>query len=130
MKAIFKRTKPYQDDEMNLPVVNVDDSIPFYEQIMGFRVESRSDTPTKCAVLFRDEIRMGISENGEDPTQDGCFFEVNDAEATCNELKDNGLEKEEPNFRINTYGDTSYKIFFVVAPDDLCYSFGERIEKE
>ena len=53
MKSIFKRAWPYQDDEMNLPVENVDEAIPFYESVMGFHVESRSDTPQKSAILTR-----------------------------------------------------------------------------
>ncbi len=65
-------------------------------------------------------------ENGGDPTQEGCFFEVDNAEAAFAELKEHGLEKEEADFSIDQDGDTSYKVFFVVAPDGLCYCFGER----
>ena len=126
MKSIFKRAWPYQDDEMNLPVENVDEAIPFYESVMGFRVASRSDIPTKSAILTRDEIRIGLAENGGDPTQDGCFFEVDNAEAAFAELKANGLKNEEPDFRIDEHGDTKFKVFFVIAPDGLCYCLGER----
>ena len=30
----------------------------------------------KSAVLQRDDIRIGLAENGGDPEQEGCFFEV------------------------------------------------------
>lgn len=126
MKSIFKQAWPYQDDEMNLPVENVDEAIPFYESVMGFRVASRSDAPHKSAVLTRDDIRIGLAENGGDPTQDGCFFEVDNAEAAFAELKANGLKNEEPDFRIDEHGDTKFKVFFVIAPDGLCYCLGER----
>ena len=92
MKSIYKSTWPYQDDEMNLPVENVDESIPFYENVMGFHVTSRSDSPHKSAILSRDEIQIGLAENGGDPTQDGCFFEVDNAEAAFAELKANGFK--------------------------------------
>src|SRR5437868_6171356 len=111
---------------MNLPVENVEAAISFYETIMGFRVVSRKDSPNKSAVLGRDGIQIGLAENGGDPTQEGCFFEVDNAEAAFAELKSNGLEKEAADFRIDQHGETSYKVFFVIAPDGLCYCLGER----
>jgi catechol 2,3-dioxygenase-like lactoylglutathione lyase family enzyme len=126
MNAVFKTAHPYAEDEMNLPVADVAAAIPFYEMVMGFRVVSRNDSPHKSAVLGRDEIQIGLAENGGDPTQEGCFFEVNDAEAAFAELKSNGLKKEAADFRIDQHGETSYKVFFVVAPDGLCYCLGER----
>ena len=126
MSAVFKTAYPYAADKMNLPVENVEAAIPFYETVMGFRVVSRNDSPHKSACLARDEIQIGLAENDGDPTQEGCFFEVDSAEAAFAELKSNGLEKEEAGFRIDQYGDTSYKVFFVVAPDGLCYCLGER----
>jgi catechol 2,3-dioxygenase-like lactoylglutathione lyase family enzyme len=126
MKAIYKTASPYQKDEMNLPVENVDAAVSFYETVMGFQVVSRSDSPCKSAVLARDGIKIGLAENGGDPSQDGCFFEVDNAEAAFAELKSNGLGKEKADFRIDRHGDTSWKVFFVVAPDGLCYCLGER----
>src|SRR5262249_33876349 len=125
MKATFKSTWPYQGDAMNLPVENVDAAIPFYETVMGFRVASRDDTPHRSAVLKRDEIQIGLAENGGDPTQDGCFFEVDNAETAFAELKANGLDRPNADFRIDKYGKRSFKVFFVVAPDGLCYCLGE-----
>ncbi len=128
MSAVFKSAYPYADDKMNLPVKNVDAAIPFYETVMGFRVVSRNDSSHKSAVLARDDIQIGLAENGGDPTQAGCFFEVDNAEAAFAELKSNGLKQEEANFRIDQHGDKSFKVFFVVAPDGLCYCLGERQE--
>ncbi|HZS09065.1 MAG TPA: VOC family protein [Blastocatellia bacterium] len=126
MKAVFKTAAPYLADEMNLPVEDLEAAIPFYETVMGFRVVSREDAPCKSAVLARDGIQIGLAENGGDPTQEGCFFEVDNADAAFAELRSNGLEKEEADFRVDQYGATSYKVFFVVAPDGLCYCLGER----
>ena len=125
MKAKFKRAVPYADDLMNLPVENVDAAIPYYETTMGFKLESRSDSPHKSAVLARDDIRIGLAENGGDPSQEGCFFEVDDVAAAFDELKSNGLNKANPDYRIDKYGDRTYKVFFVIAPDGLCYCLGE-----
>ncbi len=126
MKAIFKTASPYQKDKMNLPVANVETAVPFYETVMGFQLASRNDSPCKSAVLVRDGIQIGLAENGGDPTQDGCFFEVDNVETAFAELKSNGLEKDEAGFRIDQHGDTTWKVFFVVAPDGLCYCLGER----
>ncbi|HMB28304.1 MAG TPA: VOC family protein [Blastocatellia bacterium] len=126
MKAVFRSASPYADDAMSLPVQNVDAAIPYYEKLFGFRVVSRQDAPHKSVILARDGIQIGLAENGGDPTQEGCFFEVDDVETAFAELKSNGLEKEEAGFRIDRHGDTSWKVFFVVAPDGLCYCLGER----
>jgi catechol 2,3-dioxygenase-like lactoylglutathione lyase family enzyme len=126
MKAVFRSASPYANDVMNLPVQDVDTAISYYEQIFGFRVVSRQDTPQKSVILARDNIQIGLAENGGDPTQEGCFFEVDNVEVAFAELGANGLEKKEAGFRIDQYGDTSWKVFFVVAPDGLCYCLGER----
>ena len=125
-KATFKSASPYLEDAMNLPVKNLDEAIPFYETVMGFQLRSRQESPYKSAVLTRDDIQMGLAENGGDPTQEGCFFEVDDVEAAFNELKANGLETDDPNYRVDQHGDTSFRVFFVVAPDGLCYCLGQR----
>ena len=126
MKAELKTAWGYQGNNMSLPVENLEAAIPFYETVMGFRVLSRSDSPHKSAILARDDIQIGLAENGGDPTQDGCAFQVNNAEALFAELKANGLEKDVPAFDIEKHEDKSWKVFYVVAPDGLCYWFGER----
>src|SRR5262249_2847828 len=120
MKAVYKTAAPYLTVEINLPGENLEAAIPFYETVMGFQVVSRKDSPCKSAVLARDDIQIGLAENGGDPTQEGCFFEVDNVEAAFAELKSNGLGKADAGFRIDRYGDTSYKVFFVVASDGLC----------
>ena len=126
LKSVFKAAWPYQKDKMNLPVANVETAIPFYETIMGFQLVSQNDSPFKLAILSRDGIEIGLAENGGDPAQDGCFFEVDNAETAFSELKSNGLKKETSDFGIQKHGDTAWKVFFVVAPDGLCYCLGER----
>jgi hypothetical protein len=125
-KAIFKNAWPYQRDVMNLPVADVTASVPFYQSVFNFQLLSQEDSPIRSAVLGRDEIKIRIAENGGDPTQDGCFFEVDNAEAAIAELKANGLEKEISGFSTQKHGDTNWKVFFVVAPDGLCYCLGEK----
>ncbi len=124
-KAIFKNAWPYQNDKMNLPVKNLENAIPFYEKIMGFTVFERKENPCKTAILKRDMIEIGIVENGGDPTQDGCFFEVDNIQQASEELKSNGLERQSE-FRSHKENETEWIVFFVIAPDELCYCIGER----
>jgi lactoylglutathione lyase len=116
----------YRGNNMNLPVKDVDAAVRFYESILGFRVMSRSDTPCRSAVLARDQVQIGLAENGGDSTQDGCAFHVKDVEGLFAEFKANGLEKELSQFDLEQHGEASWKVFYVVAPDGLCYWFGER----
>ena len=116
----------YQGDNMNLPVPDVAAAAPFYEKVLGFRVVSRADTPQKSVVLARDQVQMRLVENGGDPSQDGCAFHVNGLEALFAEFRGNGLQKPLADFSIEHHGAADWKVFFVVAPDGLCYWFGER----
>lgn len=126
MKAVFKTAYPYQADKMNLPVENLENALPFYEKILGFQVLSRKDSLPHSAVLGRDNIQIGLAENSGDPAQEGCFFEVDNVETAFAELKSNGLDKDVAGFTMQQHGATSYKVFFIVAPDGLCYCLGER----
>lgn len=127
MKAVLENAWGYQGNNMNLPVGNLDAAIPFYESIMGFRVLSRSESPCRSAILGRDAIQIGLAENGGDPTQDGCAFEVDSVESAFAEFKANGLNKELSNFDVEQHDGRNWKVFYVVAPDGLCYWFGERL---
>ena len=111
---------------MNLPVNDVESAIPFYETIMNFQVISRNDSPYKTAILTRDNIEIGLAENGGDPGQDGCFFEVDNVDEIFAEFRSNGLKKEMNECNIEKHGGASWKVFYVVAPDGLCYCFGQR----
>ena len=124
MTVKFFRAAPYADDAMNLPVRDIEAAIPFYESKMGFNVESRSDDGCRRVVLERDTIQIGLAENGGDPSQEGCFFEVDDVDAAAAELRsyDPSLNVD---LKTQQHGETTYRLFFVIAPDGLCYCIGE-----
>ena len=116
----------YQGDAMNLPVRNVAEAVPFYENVLGFRVVSRSDTPHVNAVLERDRVQMRLAENGGDSSQDGCAFHVSGLDRLFAEFQANGLNKTLSEFSVENHGGAAWRVFYVVAPDGLCYWFGER----
>jgi len=77
-------------------------------------------------VLARDQVQIRLAENGGDSSQDGCAFHVTDLSSLFAEFKDNGLQKELSNFDTEQHGGVAWRVFYVVAPDGLCYWFGER----
>ena len=125
-KGTLQKAFGYQGDNMNLPVPDVAEAVGFYESVLGFRVLSRSDTPHNAAVLARDAVQIGLAENGGDPTQDGCAFHVTDVESLFAEFNASGLDKKPSAFSIEQHNGEAWKVFYVVAPDGLCYWFGER----
>src|SRR6266576_3758849 len=96
MKAILKSVAPYADDAMNLPVADVDAAVPYYEKTFGFRLVSQQDAPHRSVVLERDTIQIGLAENGGDPSQEGCFFEVDNVEAAFAEVRSAKPNVSEP----------------------------------
>lgn len=126
MNGRLQKAFGYQGDTMHLPVPDVSAALPFYETVLGFRVVSRGDAPHNSAVLARDEVEIGLAENGGDPTQDGCAFHVDGLQALLAEFAAHGLSKTPADCTIERRGEAEWKVFYVVAPDGLCYWFGER----
>ena len=112
---------------MSLPVADLEAAIPFYEKTLNFRVVARHEAPYKSAILARDEIQIGLAENGGDPSQEGCYFQVDDIEAAFEEIK--GKRPTESDLELQKWGSSSQRVFFVVAPDGLCYMLGQPIPK-
>ena len=126
MTASLEKAFGYQGDPMNLPVADLAAALPFYETVLGFKVMSRSATPHNSAVLARDQVQIGLAENGGDSSQDGCAFHVKGLDSLFAEFKARGLNKKLSDFSTEQRGGAAWRVFFVVAPDGLCYWFGER----
>ena len=126
VKGTLEKAFGYQGDNMSLPVRDLAAALPFYETVLGFQVLSRSEAPHKSAVLARDHIQIALAENGGDSTQDGCAFHVKNLESLFAEFSANGLHKQLSEFGTEHRDGAPWKVFYVVAPDGLCYWFGER----
>jgi catechol 2,3-dioxygenase-like lactoylglutathione lyase family enzyme len=116
----------YQGNNLALPVPSVPDAIPFYEEKLGFTVVSRAEGPQRSAVLARDAVRIGLVESGGDPAQDGCAFHVRGLDALLAEFQASGLDKKASDVGTEHRNGAAWKVFYVVAPDGLCYWFGEK----
>ena len=121
----FRRVVPYANDALDLPVRDVAEAAPHYVKQLGFRLVSRSDLPKKNAVLERDAVRIALVENGRDPEQEGAYFEVNGLEAVFEEI--NGRSPTDKDIQLQTKKGISQRVFFHIAPDGLCFMFGEPV---
>jgi len=45
--------------------------------------------------------------------------------AALEEIRKNGMEKKESEIGVENHGGVRWKVFYLVAPDGLCYCLGE-----
>lgn len=121
IEPLFQSADPYQDDLLALPVADIDAASSYYSCAFGMHEVSRSQDPTQQVVLERDGVRIGFAVNGEDSSQDGAAILVTDVYRARDELRTNGVEIS--NWRVDERDGSNYQVFFVVAPDGLCYYF-------
>ena len=126
MSATLNQAFGYQDDPMNLPVADVNAAVQLYEKVLGFTVAARGAEPHPSATLARDSVQMRLVESGGDPTQDGCAFHVTGLDALLAEFQAGGLAKDSSAISVEKMDGADWRVFYVVAPDGLCYWFGER----
>lgn len=83
------------------PVANVERSLAFYEQVLGFRCEYSAGVPLQFAICSRDDFAIMLRRVSEGELivpiekQGGtwdAFFWVSDAEALHSELKSKGAD--------------------------------------
>lgn len=123
----FKAAFPFQQDVMALPVTDLDVATEWYSKHFGMDEVERSGDPVPTVVLERNGIRIGFSINGGDPSQDGAAILVNDIQGIREELASRGVNIA--NWRIDERDGQKLQVFFVVAPDGLCYYFHEPIQQ-
>jgi catechol 2,3-dioxygenase-like lactoylglutathione lyase family enzyme len=121
----FKKVVPYANDALDLPVRNVDQAITHYTKTLGFRLVSRVEAPLPAATLERDSVRIALVENGRDPEQEGAYIEVNGLEVLFEEI--NGRSPADNDIKLQANGGISQRVFFHIAPDGLCFMFGETV---
>lgn len=124
----FVKAFPYQDDVLALPVTDIETAANWYGNHFGMtEVQRHEDPPT--VILERDETRIGFAVTGGDASQDGAAILVSHIDAMREELESRGLEIGNP--RIDERDGKKFRVFFVVAPDGLCFYFHEpMVESE
>ena len=121
----FKAAFPYQEDVLSLPVTDIDAAAQWYTKHFGMREVERLVDPVPTVILERDGTRIGFAINGGDPSQDGAAFKVSGIAAIRDEFEAAGVKTG--NWRIDERDGERLQVFFVVAPDGLCYYFHEPL---
>jgi catechol 2,3-dioxygenase-like lactoylglutathione lyase family enzyme len=121
----FKAAYPYQKDILALPVTDLDSAAQWYSEHFGMREVERFPQPVPTVILERDGTRIGFAINGGDPAQDGAAILVSNIRSLRDELEAKGAMIG--NWRVDERDGEKIQVFFVVAPDGLCYYFHEPL---
>ncbi|MET0281535.1 MAG: VOC family protein [Steroidobacteraceae bacterium] len=116
---------PYQADLLTLPVTDLDVASEWYVSHFGMVEVQRRAEPFPAVILERDGVRLGFEINGSDAAQDGAAIRVTGIDAMRRELASRGVETG--NARIDERRGQKLQVFFVTAPDGLCYYFHEPV---
>lgn len=123
----FKAAYPYQDDVLALPVTDLDMASRWYCEHFGMVEVERAAQPVPTVILERDDTRIGFAINGGDESQDGAAILVSNIRSIKDEFERKGTGIG--NWRIDERDGQKYRVFFVAAPDGLCYCFHEPVEE-
>jgi catechol 2,3-dioxygenase-like lactoylglutathione lyase family enzyme len=123
--ALFKAAFPYQKDVLALPVTDLDAASRWYAKAFGLTEVERRDHPHPTVILERDGVKIGFSINGGDAEQDGAAILVSDIQRAKGELEANGIQIA--NWRVDDRNGQKFQVFFVVAPDGLCFYFHQPV---
>jgi catechol 2,3-dioxygenase-like lactoylglutathione lyase family enzyme len=125
-KTVFEKAFPYGNDVLALPVNNLDSAAQWYADHFGMVEVERRSEPAPTVIMERDGTRIGFSVNGGDSSQDGAAIKVSDIHAARDEFAKKGVNVG--NWRVEEKDGKRRQVFFVVAPDGLCYYFFQPIE--
>jgi catechol 2,3-dioxygenase-like lactoylglutathione lyase family enzyme len=125
-QKLFKAAFPYGEDILALPVTDLEQASNWYGENFGLTEVERADAPIPCIVLERDGVKIGFAVNGLDPANEGAAILVSDIYRTKAELEGKGVNIG--NWRVDERDGKKLQVFFVVAPDGLCYYFHQPID--
>jgi catechol 2,3-dioxygenase-like lactoylglutathione lyase family enzyme len=123
----FKGAFPYQKDVLALPVADLDAASQWYSDNFGMVEIERRQKPSPTVILERNGTRIGFARNGGDASQDGAAILVTGIEDMRDELEAKGVRIG--NWRVDERNGQRFQVFFVVAPDGLCYYFHEPLSE-
>ncbi|PWQ93190.1 VOC family protein [Leucothrix arctica] len=127
-EPLFLAAYPYQNDLLTLPIKSVEHAVSWYSNAFGMFEVQRHTGAQPSVILERGGIRLGFAVNGGDAAQDGAAILVLDIHQAKVMLESNGVNTGD--LQNDERGGQSYKAFFVIAPDSLCYYFHELIQDQ
>lgn len=122
---LYVAAYPFADDVLALPVEDIPQTVKWYSHAFGLKEIERRETPLPSVIMERDDVRIGFAVNGGDATQDGAAILVADIHQARAELEANGIETG--NWRVDERDGRKFQVFFVVAPDGLCFYFHQPL---
>ncbi len=125
--ALYKDASPFADDVLALPVKDIEQAAKWYTKAFGLKEVERRTEPTPTVILERDGVQLGFAVNGGDPSQEGAAISVTDIHRAKAELEARDVKIS--NWRIDERDGQKLQVFFVVAPDGLCYYFSQPLEE-
>ncbi|MDQ2714070.1 MAG: VOC family protein [Chloroflexota bacterium] len=76
--------------------------------------------------MQRDQVTMGLAENGGNPEDHSCYLSVSAVEVLFQELQNKQLDISP--IRLDVHEGHTNRVFFLRAPDGLCFCFGQKQE--
>ena len=122
---LYEAAFPYAEDVLALPVEDIDKASAWYRGAFGLKEVERRDDPVPTVILERDGVRVGFAVNGGDASNDGAAILVTDIHRARQEVEAKGVEIG--NWRVDEMDGKKFRVFFVIAPDGLCYYFHQPI---
>lgn len=124
---LYEAAFPYGDDVLALPVTDIDEAARWYGDAFGLREVERRGGAQPAVTLERDGVRIGFAVNGGDPASEGAAVRVTDIHRARDELHARGVETGD--WRVDVEDGRRQQVFFVIAPDGLCYYFHQPIDE-
>src|SRR5688500_2385435 len=124
-RAVSARAVAYGEQVLALPVTDLAHAAEWYAKRFGMVEVACKIAPQPAVIMDRDGSRIGFSVNGGDSAQDGAAILGSDIHAARAELESNGVKIG--NWRIDEQDGRKLQVFFVAAPDGLCYYFHQPI---
>ena len=122
---LYEAAYPFANDVLALPVEDIDRAAAWYGPRFGLVEVERSAAPVPTVIMERDGVRIGFAVNGGDASSEGAAILVTDIHRARGELEASGVTIA--NWRVDEREGKKYQVFFVVAPDGLCYYFHQPL---
>lgn len=122
---LYEAAYPFAKDVLALPVEDIDRAAAWYGPRFGLVEVERAAAPVPTVIMERDGVRIGFAVNGGDASNEGAAILVTDIQRARAELEANGVTIA--NSRVDEREGKKYQVFFVVAPDGLCYYFHQPL---
>ena len=112
---------PFANDVLALPVEDIAQTVRWYSRAFCLREVEWRDSPLPAVIMERDDVRLGFAINGGDASQEGAAILVTDIHRARDELEARGVKTG--SWRVDERDGQKLQVFFVVAPDGLCFYF-------